>query len=834
MNRLLSETSRSHHAAADPDPVDGAHVAHNDGAAPNPVIFVLSLLRGRYVLAIVLAVLGAGVGGAMGYLSQRPIYESTGLIRIRPNLSRILYQTDQNGIMPMFDSFVESQVALINGERVIRMAMEDREWLELGRGLSPEATLAFMQSLTVAHPRGSELIVVKAADPDPVAAQKAVGAVIRAYERRYGDEDPDSVGKRIAVLEERKAAFTNELNALNARIRDIANENGAPDLSSLYEFELSEQQKLESQWRQAELAVALAQGGPSTATTKPAVPSIDVAHLSPEMLAIYSSELRTLLTSRRELERRIGIERTRLGDQHRTVIDTQATLAAIEKDIDAEVKLVRELHAKGMISGPADPTLPGGGKSLERLQAEEQNIRLLLEKARAKAMDLGRKSLEMSSLKEEANGVKAKLDETKLRIDQLNLESNGSIDGRIKAEGYGDRPLAPAKDKRKMAAAAGAMGLGGMGVGLVLLLGLLDRRIRHVGDVHISVRHANRILGLLPHLPDSDVDAEQSMMAAHAVHQIRTMLERPRAEGENSVLAITSASPGAGKTSLAMALGLSFAASGAKTLLIDCDLIGGGLTAKMKWVARRRLGQILRREGLITAEQLTSALAAAKTARCRVGQMLVLNGLVTQADIDRALEAQSGELVGLREALNGDPINECITATGTPGLFLLPLGSAQRHHAAHLSAAGLQSLIDRVRPWFDVVLIDTGPVCGSLEASVVAMVAEEVVLTVARGDQRPLVQRAIDQLIASGANIAGIVLNRADSGDILESGFSSSMRSLPPGMDPTDVAPAPGQSAEHKYLRLGPIATAVAEQTDLTGPGSSRPARIIAETSDRE
>jgi len=207
--------------------------------------------------------------------------------------------------------------------------------------------------------------------------------------------------------------------------------------------------------------------------------------------------------------------------------------------------------------------------------------------------------------------------------------------------------------------------------------------------------------------------------------------------------------------------------------------------------------------------------------------MLVLNGFVTGADIKRALEMQPLEHIGLREALSGDSARECITATGTPGLFLLPLGSAQRHHAAQLSFPALRSLLDEVRPRFDVVLIDTGPVCGSLEASVVAMAADEVVLTVARGEQRPVMQRAIDQLLAAGANLAGIVFNRAGVEDIMASGFSSSMRSVPMDEDGGVRSPlAPLQHTEHKYLRLGPIATAVADQTDLTGPRASRPAIV--------
>jgi Mrp family chromosome partitioning ATPase len=178
---------------------------------------------------------------------------------------------------------------------------------------------------------------------------------------------------------------------------------------------------------------------------------------------------------------------------------------------------------------------------------------------------------------------------------------------------------------------------------------------------------------------------------------------------------------------------------------------------------------------------------------------------------------QRDTLVGLREALNGDPANECITGAGTENLFLMPLGSAKRQHASQLSFTALKRLIDQVGRWFDVVIIDTGPVLGSLEASLVATAADQVVLTVARGEQRPLIDRAVAQLHSTGAELAGIVLNRAAPADILSSGFSSpSRRSGESSLE----RPAELRAAHHEHLRLGPIGSAVI----ALGDAASNPA----------
>jgi Mrp family chromosome partitioning ATPase len=436
-------------------------------------------------------------------------------------------------------------------------------------------------------------------------------------------------------------------------------------------------------------------------------------------------------------------------------------------------------------------------------------------------LDLGSKCSDIAQISAEIAEKQADLQVTTKRIEQLRTERQ--IAERIEFVSRGDMPLAPSKDKRKAMAAAGALGLGGAGVGLVLLFGFLDRRIRHFDDVKTTAQ-SNRVLGVLPMLPSEDsADPEQAMVAAHGVHQIRMLLQGRIQSRKNSVIAVTSASAGAGKTSLTMALGLSFAASGARTLLIDCDMIGGGLTSKLKRVTRRRTGCVLRRLGLITTEQLVGAVRTSRRRGERIGETLIRHGLVTRADVDHALQVQQESPVGLREALMGDPPNECITGGGSPNLFVMPLGSAQPQHVAQMSYPALQRLVSQVRGWFDVVLIDTGPILGSLEASVAAMVADDVVLAVAKGEHRPLIDRAIQHLGSVGGRLAGIVLNRANADDILASNFSSSASSNRQSTSVEQHGALKVRSGDHRCLQLGPIGRAVVAASDIEPPAPTAP-----------
>src|SRR3954452_8643656 len=55
----------------------------------NPLLKIHRSMRGRYVLGVVLALLGAAAGGAAGYMTGEPGFISKGAIRVRPYITNI-------------------------------------------------------------------------------------------------------------------------------------------------------------------------------------------------------------------------------------------------------------------------------------------------------------------------------------------------------------------------------------------------------------------------------------------------------------------------------------------------------------------------------------------------------------------------------------------------------------------------------------------------------------------------------------------------------------------------------------------------------------------------
>jgi Mrp family chromosome partitioning ATPase len=90
------------------------------------------------------------------------------------------------------------------------------------------------------------------------------------------------------------------------------------------------------------------------------------------------------------------------------------------------------------------------------------------------------------------------------------------------------------------------------------------------------------------------------------------------------------------------------------------------------------------------------------------------------------------------------------------------------------SSIAIRRLLDEARKHFDTILIDSGPILGSVEATVTAREVDGVIVTIARGQEPSLVERALQHLDALGATVVGAVFNRARIHDFYRSFRSSS------------------------------------------------------------
>jgi Mrp family chromosome partitioning ATPase len=752
-----------------------------------------NLLRGRYRWALAIGAVIAAAGVAAGVLLPRPLYRSVGLIDIAPKVPRVLYESDEKGLLPMFDAFVASQAAQAATRRVVDMAMASPEWRRVSGGASDEDVARFQKQLAVSHPKYTEHVEVAYLDEDPEVAMVAVNEVIKAYMTIVDERESRSGSSTLQILENQRSLASNELNRLRGDVLSVTEDLGEQPLAARYDFDIAQLNKLDAAISDLDMEIAIAKG---SGDAKPDAKSdAKPRSLGEQEIALKDSTMDQLLLAKATAESKLIYLRVHegYGEKHPDVLTGVAQLETLQRRITERAEAYR------------NTATPGGAGTLEEKEARRAHLAELHEATQAETKRLGQKRATLASLEQERTLQTERLDEVKKRLEQINVESE--VRGRISVVAYGDRPVEPDTDRRAALAALGGIGGMGLGFGIVLLWGLREAKVRHLVDVEGRTSPC-RFLGVVPEVTGlrtvDDVD-DPAVLADYCVHHLRTMLQ-VGSGGSGRVVAVTSPTPAAGKTTLSLALGMSFAASGARTLLVDCDFVGHGLTSSMRSLvcegaSRALLGRAAIDEegdgpptrrgllsGLVEARQLAfddvhiRELLDEVLRHARAGdEKFARTARALQALARPAASALGGVRGdrGIMGALSGRSMDACVVETGVTNLSLLPVGDAGPDDAERISPSELQRLIDGCRENHDMVLIDTGPVLGSLETTLVASAVDDVLLVVARGERRPRVNESLTRLRHIGADVAGMVFNRATNADVAESSYASRSRSRP-------------------------------------------------------
>lgn len=719
---------------------------------PSPAAKVHRMMRGRYGLAITLALIGATIGAVAGWFSQRAEVESTAMVSIDPVIRGI---TNSDKVMQQYETFLRSQPYIIMSDRVITSAMNTDEWKQVGWTPDVEGKRRFSSAMDTNAVRGTQNIQISFTHPDPQVAQIGAKSIVKAYEKLYADMNGSQLREDLNVLESRIQSDTAKMRQAQEQILDLAKPYGSSDLSVLHDAMQTEQvntqkQLLEYQLAMEKVNLALASKKDSAA---------EAAKLTIEEIATTDPFMQNNLNRLRDLH--FQKLNSRLGPEHPASKDLEKEIASTQMILDAMAKRYRAEWVGPPINlGPNQPPMQLTEANVQWLKETVAATETKYNEYKSQTTEVGRVRHDIERLNNEIATAKAELERAERARDEKLVQAAQT--GVLKIVEDGGPPVA-ATDKRKQMAFVGVVGGGALPLALMLLIGMLDSRYRYSEEASMDMSGVT-LLGILPNLPDRLTDPDQAATAAHCVHQIRTMLQINSGGDDQQVYCVTSASPGDGKTSLTLALALSFAASGSRTLLIDCDLVGAGLTARL----------------------------------------------------------DMGGPEGVLEAMTNRSLLEYIRQTDIADLAMLPVGSAQAHHAGLFSPAALRRLVTEAKKHFEVVLIDTGPILGSIEATPVCAAADAVILTVSRGQQRPIVEKALQHLLSIGARFAGVVFNRAQTRDFERSISGMSLRSVARHQQHGANGNGNGAGGFRKPQEktFGPVARAVASSFNPPGDGT--------------
>lgn len=228
-----------------------------------------------------------------------------------------------------------------------------------------------------------------------------------------------------------------------------------------------------------------------------------------------------------------------------------------------------------------------------------------------------------------------------------------------------------------------------------------DRFDSHLTDEHAIVDLAQ--VPILTRIPKVRRSARSSLPSHQAFAFLRANLTVD--DGEHTIV-VTSPSPGDGKTTVSEGLARSLAASDVDVLLADCDFRRADLTV--------RFGEL---EG--------------------PGLLDVMTGRADLADVLRP--------------------------TSTDRLRLAPGASESAGQIQEFSRRKAGAMLDLLRRSGDYLVCDTAPVTAASETSILASLGHETVVLVVdpRSTTRPDLIAALEQLRQSGADLRGLVINRA-------------------------------------------------------------------------
>jgi len=109
---------------------------------------------------------------------------------------------------------------------------------------------------------------------------------------------------------------------------------------------------------------------------------------------------------------------------------------------------------------------------------------------------------------------------------------------------------------------------------------------------------------------------------------------------------------------------------------------------------------------------------------------------------------------------SGRPLSDIIRPTNVRGLSLLTCGALPTNPSGLLSGVRMRVLLQELAKSFDLVILDTPPVLATADAGILAALADGVLLVVRAGQtDRVAAKRAHQQLVNVGARVVGTVLN---------------------------------------------------------------------------
>lgn len=676
-------------------------------------------------------VLSACLSGAAFFaLSREPFYEATGKVVVRPNRSTSLTGVGEGigqleALQPFEGSPAKTQANILTSIPVLSTATEA---LGLDSLSSSQTELKVLrEQLEVELVEGTDILSVTYGATDAEFSAALVNAIMSAYlERNIVANRAEAAAAREfiemqiprAVADVERAA--EELRRFKAQNQVIALE----DQALLATRTLSDLDNSINQSR-ADLASATSQ---MSELKRQLGLSLDEAK-ELESLSVAPG-VQQALVDLQEIQNQLATQRSLYRSNHYSVINLEQQEQALQDLLgnrvgqilrsdrvvevgdlqmsELERRLAAELSASEVSRLSLDSQLKALTEAREAYQVWANNFPML-----------EKQQLELSQRLEAAvnsyDTLLARLQETQL-AENLTIGSAEILEFAAPSDDPVNSGLF------KFIIVGTAVGLM-LGVSTAFFLDLVDRSVKTVKDGEVLLGYTP--LGLIPKFDTPNVNSDRftisnqvkpfspriavlnqsSIMVANAYQMLQANLRFTSSDSPHRVLVITSAVAEEGKSEVCANLAASLAQSGKKVLLIDADM--------------------------------------------RKPSQHHLWGETNQYGLSHFLVGQANETQVFCNVLEN--------------LTLLPSGVVPPNPLAILDSERMASLLQASAKKFDYVIIDTPPLLGAADASVLGNLVDGVLMVMRpRVVSSPSALAAKAVLERSGAKVIGMVANGVD------------------------------------------------------------------------
>jgi capsular exopolysaccharide synthesis family protein len=355
--------------------------------------------------------------------------------------------------------------------------------------------------------------------------------------------------------------------------------------------------------------------------------------------------------------------------------------------------------------------------TLEKLKTRRESIGKQMENLQSNVKEWEAKALDLSQRLAQFNRIKGKVDRLKTLYDRLtnNLKEidvsqvvGGEDQVSIMEMATGPVSVRPGLVKSLLI----GFGIGALaGLAILILLDRIDDRMASFSE--FQHHFSENILGQIPkEKTKGKVDLLQPDDSRHvfaeSYRNIRSSIffmpyEGPRPKS----FLITSAVPSEGKSTVSANLAITMALSGARTLLIDCDLRRGALREAFGITSKIGFSEVLKQE------------------------------------------------VNWREV---------VVPTAYETLFVLPRGKTLSQPSEHLLRDSTEALLKEIYQHYDYVIIDSSPVLAADDTTSLAPKIDATIFVVRLSyTSARLTKKALEGLYNRQVNVPGVILNFVDT-----------------------------------------------------------------------